>query len=172
MCQTPNLSYNGDLIMSIVTGTVEAYSNKFDKHSILVNGKWYSSKFEIKAEKGDTVEFDDGGKSYVRKCKVVGKAGSGSTSPAAASAGFSRTPGFPVPVDTKDRSIVRQNAVKVAAEIVNFTTVSPTFKTWEEREEVTQKFAELVVATARVIEDYTAGDSDMEAAVRMLDGEE
>lgn len=156
--------------MSIVSGVVEAYSNKFDKHAILVDGKWYSSKFEIKAQKGDTVEFDDGGKSYVRKCRVVGGSGSGSTSPAVASAGVSRTPGFPVPIDTKDRSIVRQNALNVAVRMVPVST--DPYKTWEGRELAMQKYAELVVGVARIFEDYSSGDSDTAEAAAMLEGGE
>lgn len=155
----------------IVTGEVEATSNKFDKYSLLVNGKWYSSKYEVKAEKGDTVEFDDGGKTWIRKLRVVSGAGAGSTAPSVASSGVSRTVGFPVPIDTKDRSIVRQNALNVAVQLVKAQIEgdSWTFSDWGEREASLKKFAELTVDCARIFEDYSSGDGDASEAAAMLD---
>lgn len=157
--------------MSIVTGVVEACSNKFDKYSLLVNGKWYSSKYEVKAGKGDTVEFDDGGKTWIRKLRVVSGSGGGSTAPSVASAAVSRTVGFPVPIDTKDRSIVRQNALNVAVQLVKAQMEGDSwaFGSWEERESSTKKFAELVVDCARIFEDYSSGDGDAAEAAAMLD---
>ena len=68
--------------MATVTGKVEAKSNKFGKFAILVNDTWYSSKFEIKAERGDEVEFDDGGSKWCQKLKVI-SGGGGSSAPSA-----------------------------------------------------------------------------------------
>lgn len=159
--------------MSIVRGVIEAsnHNAKFGTYGILVDGKWYNSKYEIRAEKGDEVEFDDGGKNYVRKCKVVGSSSSGSTAPSVAAGGVTRTPGFPVPVDTKDRSIVRQNALKIAAELITNMMVPDHFEfdTWEEREKSTKAFAELIVDAARIFEDYSSGDGDAAEAAAMLD---
>lgn len=154
--------------MSVVKGVVEAKSNKYDKYSILVNGNWYSSKYEIRAEKGDTVEFDDGGdgKKYARKVRVVSEAGSGEST--SSNSGNSRTPGFPVGVDTKDRSIVRQNSLSHAVQMVIGMTIPAPYDSWEEREEATKLFATLIVETARIFEDYSSGDGDAAAAEAIL----
>jgi hypothetical protein len=66
--------------MGVQSGTVEAVSTKFDKLSVLVNEVWYSTKQEFaeewtyKPEKGDLIQFDDGGKKFLKK---VNKLGSG-----------------------------------------------------------------------------------------------
>jgi hypothetical protein len=65
--------------MAQVSGVVEAYSTKFDKWSIMVNDKWYNTKqewapkgVELTTLKGVEVEFDDGGKNYIKKFKAKG----------------------------------------------------------------------------------------------------
>jgi len=127
-----------------VTGYVEATSNKFDKYSILVNDTWYSSKFEIKAERGDQVEFDDGGKKFCQKLRVIAPGGGGMTGGS---------------VDNKvntsrDRSIVRQNALSHATTVVidggyKDTTVDATVDT--------------IIEVARKFEAYSSGDEDVKA---------
>lgn len=61
--------------MSQVQGVVAAVSTKFGKFSINVNDTWYNTKQEyapsILPDKGDSVEFDDGGKNYLKKLKIV-----------------------------------------------------------------------------------------------------
>lgn len=64
--------------MSLVKGTVEVAipNNKFGKFAILINEKWYNTKPEwinTTVNKGDIVEFDDGGKNYIKNIKVVGQ---------------------------------------------------------------------------------------------------
>jgi hypothetical protein len=69
--------------MGAQSGTVEAVSNKFDKLSVLVNEVWFSTKQEFAdewkyiPEKGDLIQFDDGGKKFLKK---VTKLGSGEVS--------------------------------------------------------------------------------------------
>lgn len=62
--------------MATVTGTVEAVSTKFGKFGVLINEKWYNTKQEWAPNplpvKGDEITFDDGGKNFLSKCKVVG----------------------------------------------------------------------------------------------------
>ena len=153
--------------MAIVTGVVGAMSNKFDKFSIVVNDVWYSSKYEIACNRGDTVEFDDGDKKYCQRLKVVGS-GWGAAAP---SSGGSPTPraapavGFPVGVNTKDRSIVRQNSLAHAARITaaELTSSGLTFDGGEAA-------AKYVVDMARIFEDYSAGDSDAAEAAEMMKG--
>ena len=65
--------------MATVKGVVEAVSTKFGKFSIMVNSNWYATKMEwatVQPNKGDLVEFDDGGGKFLKKVKITGK-GSG-----------------------------------------------------------------------------------------------
>jgi len=141
-------------VHKMINGTVEAKSNKFDKHSILVDGNWYSSKFEIKAERGDVVEFDNGGegKKYCSKLKVVSK-GSGAPSGTAMSSGTAKPAysrgAFPVPQLDGSRAIIRQNAV----------TNANTFLGNAKGEHTVTDLIDL----ARKIEAYTSGDVEAEA---------
>jgi hypothetical protein len=60
--------------MATVKGTVEGVSTKWEKYTIQVNGTWYGTKMEwatVKPNKGDVVEFDDGGGKYTKNLKIV-----------------------------------------------------------------------------------------------------
>jgi hypothetical protein len=63
--------------MATVKGKIEAISRKYDKFSVMVNDNWYGTKKEWtpspEPTKGDTIEFDDGGKKYLSKCRIVEK---------------------------------------------------------------------------------------------------
>ena len=166
--------------MANINGVVQAMSNKYDKYSVLVNETWYSSKFEISCAKGDTVEFDDGdGKKYCRKLRVVASGGgvapSGSTGGGGGgSAGFTpNRAGFPVAVDTKDRSIVRQNSLAHATNIVKhaFPNLDLDSLNGEEMEIALEKLVETVIDVARKFEDYSAGDTDMREAQELISKE-
>ena len=96
--------------MAKVTGQVGwVGKNKFGKYSIKLedNDIWYNSNYEIKASKGDTVEFDDGGKKYCSKLRVIGSGGSSSSGGGSASN------------SDKERSLIRQNALRHAGVIVS-----------------------------------------------------
>jgi hypothetical protein len=60
--------------MGMVKGLVENVSTKYDKYSVQVNGTWYNTKMEyakVKPNKGDLVEFDDGGAKFTKNMKIV-----------------------------------------------------------------------------------------------------
>jgi len=156
--------------MSTVAGVVEAVSNKFGKTSLLVNGGWYGTKFGISPmpNKGDEVEFDDGGGKFINKLRITGGtiASGGTPTPLYKE----RAAGFPVPIDTKDRSIVRQNSLGHATSLVVAFTPFEEGLTWEERKECLTNLSNLIVEVARVFEDYSCGDSDMEEATKELKG--
>lgn len=145
--------------MATVQGVVGAMSNKFDKFSIVVDDVWYSSKFEIPCKAGDTVTFDNGDKKWCRGLKVI-SAGSGGASPApSGGGGYAKSapaaaykPAFPIGIDTKDRSIVRQNSLAHATSLYNACAggMGPA------SEEDAMKIVEL----ARIFEDYSSGDGD------------
>ena len=124
--------------MAKVTGVVSKHEqNKFGGFSIVVNGNYYNSKFEIKCKVGDAVEFDDGGKNYCSKLKVVA---AGAT---ASSAGTGATKAH----SGRDTSIVRQNALRHATQAVcNAVGMAG------EASDV--EYVERIIAMARQFEDY------------------
>lgn len=160
--------------MAEVTGTVEAVSHKFDKLSLKVNDTWYATKKEyapsFEINRGDEITFDSGstGK-YLNKVRKLTGSG-GSTAPA--STGGKRTPGFPVGIDTKDRSIVRQNSLSHAVNLVSTIVGPTTAKTFEEREKQAEALATLSVEVARIFEGYSSGDDDAAEAAAMLEAKE
>jgi hypothetical protein len=146
--------------MTTVTGVVKAKSaNKFG-FGIMVNDKWYNSKFEIGANKGDEVEFDDGGKAYVRDLKVT-KGGSGATaggggsmaSKGAGGASYARGV-FPLAANDGSRSIVRQNSITNAVVLCGKLGFPETVSS--------EEAAYAVINIARIFEKYSAGDIDAE----------
>lgn len=147
--------------MAMVTGTVKVCKqSKFGWGLLLEEDetKWYNSKFEIKASTGDNVTFDDGGKNYVNKLRVntglvVAKAGSVSNSTAPAKMHL-----LPVPLDNS-RAIIRQNAL----------TNARSFVEWMGQEGKSgEDYAEDIIKVARIFENYTSGDADMETALKAI----
>ena len=152
--------------MSTINGVVKAKSaNKFG-FGIMVNDKWYNSKFEINVEKGDEVEFDDGGKAYVRELKVT-KAGGGAptgggspmASKGAGGTGYARGV-FPLAANDGSRSIVRQNSITNAVALYNkLREGSPV--------EDEESAAYSVINIARIFEKYSSGDLDAELTAQI-----
>lgn len=147
--------------MSNVTGVVKAKSaNKFG-FGIMVNDKWYNSKFEIPCEKGDEVSFDDGGKAYVKDLAVVnagkGSAGVAAVSTAAkavAGSGYSRGV-FPLPPNDGSRSIVRQNSITNATVLVSALINNKLLDKGTD-------WVATITGIAREFEKYSSGDLDVE----------
>lgn len=69
--------------MSTVKGVVEAVSTKYGKFSVMVNDTWYGTKMEwcddTSIQKGDTIEFDNGGGKFLKKVKRVSASSHGAT---------------------------------------------------------------------------------------------
>lgn len=142
--------------MAIVNGEVEYKAqNKFGGYSIKVAGNFYNSKWEPACNKGDVVEFDDGGKKYINSLKVVGAGAMPSGAPGpvgtAASSVYNagaakryrnngEEGGFPIHPGAYERALDRRNALQAAVAIM--PKGSP----------------EDVVKTARYFEAYTCGD--------------
>lgn len=151
--------------MAQVTGVVAAMSNKYDKFSVCVDDVWYSSKFEIPCSRGDTVTFDNGDKKWCRGLKVVSAGGGGAPAPSggttSAAPSAAHKPAFPIGIDTKDRSIVRQNSLTHATNLYIKTMVGDgTLPTEED--------AIKIVELARIFEDYSSGDGDARDAAAEL----
>lgn len=85
--------------MAKVTGVVEFSGvSKFNKEdwTIAVDGTWYNQKIEWldeKPEKGDEVEFDNGGRKYIKFLKILSSGNEVSESPKK-SGGGSGKPAF------------------------------------------------------------------------------
>ena len=140
--------------MSNVNGVVEATSNKFGKFSVMVGGNWYATKEEWaptpRPNKGDVVEFDDGGGKYLKKCRIVGAVahsawrGNGE--------GGKETP-------DRQRSIVRQNALTNAVSVWRDLSVDPEDTIPSDADVVSR-----IIQIARGFEFYTSGDLDEKEA--------
>jgi len=138
--------------MAKVSGVVEfGGQSKFDqdKYTVQVNGVYYNQKKEwmngVFPNKGDSVEFDDGGAKYIKNPRIVGEGG-GSPTSAPKPRGVQSSPAartFPVGKSAPERTINRQNALTAA---VNYCKdgYSP----------------EQVIDVARMFEAYTTGDLD------------
>ena len=153
--------------MAIVNGTVEAVSTKFGKYGICVNGKWYNQNPEwlsVKPEKGDVVEFDDGGRNYIKKLRIV-SGGVAESVPSSASSSAPRpAPSggrtFPVGITAPERTINRQNALTNAVALMSQYPVT-------EVDDIMLN-VETVINIARKFEAYTTGDLDMQEAEQAL----
>jgi hypothetical protein len=146
--------------MAIQSGTVAVVSHKFDKFSLLLEGNdtWYSTKFNPNPEpvKGDVVSFDDGGKKYINKLAIEGGGAPRPTASSAPAGGAKVSMGgFPVDPLARERSIIRQNALAHATNVV--TSFDPKGTTVDE-------MAKQIVAVAKYFETYSAGDMDREEA--------
>lgn len=148
--------------MAIVTGVVEKLSNNYGKFGMCVNGKWHNTNPEwlkVKPNEGDTVEFDDGDRNYIKKLRIISggtgaaPAVAGSSAPRAGGYSGGRT--FPVDATAPERTINRQNALTNAVQ----------FLTKDSKKAVTP---DEVIEVARMFEAYTTGDLDVQEAEAAL----
>jgi len=148
--------------MAIQTGVVKVINgpNKFGGYGLMLeeqDGKWYNSKYAIKASKGDSVSFEDGGKNYVNKLQILG------TGAPPTSSGTSTAPGrthhLPVPLENS-RAIIRQNALTNSNAFFSNGDMFPNG--------TIDEVAREVIRVARIFEEYTSGDSDIAAALKQL----
>lgn len=152
--------------MATVSGSISAINahkktsaagKPYTLYTITVDGNEYEVGFKKpSADRGDTVTFDWELK-YGRKAIVDGSlskgaasAGSTSVSVSASRGGFAPKP-FPVPKDHGDRSIIRQNAVTNAREIVK--QYGPPLEG-----ETLENYTARIIDVAMLVEAYTSGD--------------
>lgn len=163
--------------MNVTGVTVQDVSNKMvntkfgpkPTYSFKADGEWYKTAFtQPRVKVGDVVdiEFTEGryGKDVDAKTgiKVVGGgAAAPATAPRSAAPAPSYSGGkgvFPIPALDGQRSIVRQNALTNARELIQ-TAMALSKKSYEPDEIVAS-----IIRVAKQFEAYTAGDMDMEAA--------
>lgn len=152
--------------MATVNGVISAVNaNKktsaagkpYTVYTITVDGNEYEVGFKKPtADRGDTVNFDwelkYGRKTVVDGSLSKGAASAGSTGVTSSSSrgGFAPKP-FPVPADHGDRSILRQNAVTNAREVVK--------QYGDTGEGITiEEYTARIIGVAMLIEAYTSGD--------------
>ena len=166
-------------MMNKISGVVE--SKRRDGKAIQVEGKWFSifmGDALDSVNKGDYVEFmytekanPAGGDSYKNiKGSVTKKTPPASTPmsafPTASAAGARASGGFvpkefPVPPLHPDRSIIRQNSLSHATELVQWSGMSTSAASDEERDDC---MAARVIRMARMFEAYSTGELDASIA--------
>lgn len=130
------------------------------------DGQWYSCGFKRGPNKGDEVEFEFTSSTYGNQVemgtlKIAGASSPvpGTTAPAAAtSAGYNRFRSFPIEATDGQRSILRQNALTNARELVTGM--------WAGQDKSFDEVSKEIIKVARHFEAYTAGDLDREAAMK------
>lgn len=148
-----------------LTGTreVDTRNGKKDTYSFKVNGTWYKTGFKNPGvSKGQIVSFDYTPGKWGNDVDVASIVIGGSATPpppnsVQAPAKPFRNGGFPIDPLDGQRSILRQNAVTNAREIVALSSV-------ECESMSVEHLLSLILTTAKHIEAYTSGDDDMEAA--------
>lgn len=160
--------------MGTRSGVVEATSSKFG-FAVKIEGEdgWFSTKkpewVNPKPQKGDSITFDDGGAKYLNKVKILSSSGGGTSasgSPAPAPAGRKGFGAFPIDPLDGQRSIIRQNALGHAVNLI-----SRTHELDLEDPDDLDKMTTFVIEVARRFEAYSAGDLDAaeaEEAMREL----
>lgn len=152
--------------MSTVTGTVKVVSKSIFGYGLMLeeeDGKWYNSKFEIRAGKGESVTFDDGGKNYVNKLKVNRGGEVATDAPVNSTKVSTKTHFLPVPLENS-RAIIRQNALTNARELM--CVVNDGVDSMDVSQ--TDVMVERIIQIARVFEEYTSGDSDVTKAEEVI----
>lgn len=148
----------------------------------LHGGDWYRTGFkDSKVAEGDVISFDYTDSTYGKDvdASTIRKTGVAPVPAAAAPAPTADTPApaaprsytgggkgvFPIPALDGQRSIVRQNALTNAREVI--------LKTVKDGATIANldAFAASVIALARKFEAYTTGDLDMEEAVAEVEAE-
>lgn len=166
------------VVESITNKTVNTKFGPKPAYSIKANGVWFSvgwknPKFNV----GDTLDFKFEESQYGKKIdeatvRVLSK-GSGAstppvsgTTPAEAAPTPSRSFGppqkvFPVPLMHGDRSIIRQNALTNAREVV-IARMPDALRDIVDPDD--EELARRIIAMARMFEEYSAGDIERRAA--------
>lgn len=136
----------------IQNGTVSVITKNRYGFGMKIDGvdKWFNSKFEIKAQKGDVVEFDDGDKNYIQELNIVSSAPPVESSSTNSSTVVGNQWKFPIAKDEHGISICRRSAIESA---LSFLTLNKTEKSGP-------TMIEEVIEFADIISDYTTGQGD------------
>lgn len=167
-------------------GTINTRHDEKPLYKVVVNGQEYKHAFKKPScESGDYVSFNVKSRYPTdiddRSLKVgAGADRSGGTDTAPPSGGSApaatglkaKSQGiFPVPVDHPDRSILRQNALASARDVV-LKTIEPGITTYDD-EKTHDEIADEIIRLAHQFERYSAGDEIAEAIEEMgADGHE
>lgn len=160
------------VVESITNKTVTTKFGPKPAYSIKANGEWFSAGFnKPKFNVGDTIDFmyEEGsyGKQLDSKTIRVLSKGSGTSGSLVSASTSAEAPAptrsfgppqkvFPVPLMHGDRSIIRQNALTNARELVTAAYGGKPFDTTEAKV--------VIIEIARFFEEYSAGDIERRAA--------
>lgn len=165
-------------VESITTKDVTTKFGVKPTYSLKVDGNWVKHGFKKPAcNVGDTIKFDGESGTYGMEAKniVVTAKGTGGSAPvtsstskypAGATGGGTYSSGrvFPIPPLHGDRSIVRQNALARATELIIGSRGGKAF-------DLDDSTCVLAIRVARQFEAYTAGDLDLAAAKKESEAE-
>jgi len=171
--------------MTIISGVVQEVSTKDAStkygvkptYSFKVDGKWIKCGFKNPGvEVGYTVDFDGVTGTYgieTKSVNIVSKAAPTTTSVTSSSTPVAKTYGgggykekvFPIPPLHGDRAIVRQNALARSTDLYIAARGGKSF-------DLDAGTLDLVISFARKFEAYTAGDLDLEEAIKESGDEE
>jgi hypothetical protein len=150
-------------------------------YSFKAGGEWYKTGFKAPSfGEGDCISFDYKPGTYGNEVDLGTVTKGGAPSPKTAGvgagssgSGASRHGSFPIgPLDGQ-RSILRQNALTNARELVMSCCGGPSkdVDTWVKQQARMSLLASEVVRLAKEFEAYTSGDMDMEMATAAVDAE-
>lgn len=156
-------------------------------YSFKAGGEWFKTGFKKHGlNVGDVVSFDYDNGAYgneVQEGSIEKSAGAptprvSTTAPVGKPAPtFSSKGVFPIPPLDGQRSIVRQNALTNARELVAGVIIASkdattTGKTWGDRQAQLDVLSDEIVRIARKFEAYTAGDLDLESAKKAINADD
>jgi len=180
--------------MKIENAVVEAVSSKpvttkfgnRDTYSFKAGGVWIKTGFKDSGvQAGDVVTFDYVTGKYGNE--LTGAVSKSTAAPAATAAvlqmpkaptsGYSNKGTFPIPPLDGQRSIVRQNALTNAREmivdiILGAEKKSSSVATWADRQAQFDSLAAEIERIARKFEAYTTGDVDLAAVKESIEQEQ
>lgn len=159
-----------------------------DRHGIMSGGNWYNNKFKTvhpSINAGDTcsVVLKDGkfwnsvtSTAITTTTTSTGVPMSKVSAPATSGVVATKAAEFPIPMDSRQRSIIRQNSLGHAVQLMSDSGItSHIFEVTDEGKEMAA-IAEGAISLARMLEAYSTGDIEavqsdpeaMEALAQMI----
>lgn len=149
----------------------EVTSMRKDRMGLQIDGKWYGNKFnEVPAtiNKGDRVNAVVKDGKFWNKLNKVGGGSVTEFPPKSTPTAVPAKPEFPVPIDSRGRSIIRQNALGHATTVCMEMYKADYGEVGVGHDEA---LAQRIVEIAKIFETYAAGDAERIAADPKLSSE-
>lgn len=163
------------VVTDIVARMVNTKYGPKEAYDIFIDSVKYSGGFKRPPITiGETVEFDYTTDKYGHKITSIRPAGAGVLvslpAPIKAASGSSYQPRvFPVPIESGERAILRQNALTNARELVTaFLSVDIPNDGKKEVQKTFNSLADEVIRIAYMFEEFTSGDRERHAAEEIM----